>query len=614
MTVTRPTVDRRDNRIWLWTPRIPFGDDDAFERQKQSCKRVQGARWRATEKVWSYPLEWGTCLELRHVWGDQLVVGPELTAWAKTERERRAGLRAITKLDSFHLDRVTALAPLLAKAMTARTYQQVGAAFLSRSRSALLADDPGLGKTLQALAAVLESLVVGPTLIVAPAPAVTMTWLPEIEKWLPGDLVRAAVGSRTKRERAIVDVLTSDAERRWLVINPEMLRPGQYPVLTDTVWAHVIVDESHKMLITRTAMKKDQPLQRQGLGALRIRDDGLRLAMSGTPFRGHLENLWGTLNWLNPTRYTSFWRWVERWFEVWDDPVRGNRVIGDLHLHLRDQFYAELDSVMLRRTKAEAAPDLPPKLYAGRMLKDQVYGPAGIWLPMLPAQKKAYEEMRRHAAAELEGGTLLANGVLAEYTRLKQFATSAGTITDDDTFVPALPSNKFEWLVNWLAERGIEKGGEGTSKVIVASQYSQVIDLFHTELAALGIDSLRITGSVVDQDRVDAKNQFQAEGGPRVMLLTTTAGGVSLTLDAADDVIFVDETWIPDDQTQVEDRAHRVSRMHQVTIWYLRSLGSIEHKIATSAFMLDAAQKDVLDGRRGIDIARQLLAPAKGDQ
>jgi SNF2 family DNA or RNA helicase len=174
---------------------------------------------------------------------------------------------------------------------------------------------------------------------------------------------------------------------------------------------------------------------------------------------------------------------------------------------------------------------------------------------------------------------------------------------------PALPSNKFDWLVWWLAERGITKPSQawGDSKVLVCSQFSSVLSLFAFELTRLGIATSAITGRVKGADRVAAKNAFQGAGGPRVMLLTTKAGGVSLTLDAADDVIFLDETWVPDDQEQVEDRIHRVSRIHRVTIWYLRSLGSIEHTIATSNLALEDIQKALLDTRRGAGIARQLL-------
>jgi hypothetical protein len=61
--------------------------------------------------------------------------------------------------------------------------------------------------------------------------------------------------------------------------------------------------------------------------------------------------------------------------------------------------------------------------------------------------------------------------------------------------------------------------------------------------------------------------------------MTTTAGGVAITLDRADTVHILDETWVPDDQEQFEDRAHRASRMHQVTVYYYRSKDTVEEDI-----------------------------------
>ena len=82
---------------------------------------------------------------------------------------------------------------------------------------------------------------------------------------------------------------------------------------------------------------------------------------------------------------------------------------------------------------------------------------------------------------------------------------------------------------------------------------------------------------------------------------------MSLTLDRADDIVILDETFIPDDQEQVEDRVHRVSRDHNVTVHYVRSLGTIEERIAKLTFSRDSLQKQLLDGERGIEFARKII-------
>ena len=269
---------------------------------------------------------------------------------------------------------------------------------------------------------------------------------------------------------------------------------------------------------------------------------------------------------------------------------------------------------------------MPPKTYArtipddleGEYTEEERRGLIGHWLDMEPKQKKAYSEMKEDAIAYLDSGSVVANGQLAVMTRLKQFAGCYGTIEtkedsdgfEVDSFKPALPSNKFTWLLEFLSELGIDKEGDSgpeARKVVVASQFTSVINVFQAALEKRGIKTLKISGGVSAGERKKAAELFQTDHGPQVFLLNTNAGGVALTLDRADDIVILDETFIPDDQEQVEDRVHRVSRNHNVTIHYLRSKGTIEESIARTTFGRDQIQKQILDGERGINYAKQIL-------
>jgi SNF2 family DNA or RNA helicase len=79
---------------------------------------------------------------------------------------------------------------------------------------------------------------------------------------------------------------------------------------------------------------------------------------------------------------------------------------------------------------------------------------------------------------------------------------------------------------------------------------------------------------------------------------------VSITLDAADDIVLMDETWVPDDQEQVEDRVHRASNVtHQVDVWYVRTKGTIEEGIAQTSAEKAESNHVVLDAQRGLRFA-----------
>lgn len=646
-------IDAQMEGRYIFASVVPYN-----EEMKNRLKFDMLGSYEPETKRWRFPLDLATCFQLRNIFGKDLRVRIPLAEWAAKEIARRKELEELASADTAALRSVAEEAPLLYAAMEARPYQMVGAAWIARTRSALLGDDPGLGKTLQVMGAVVEAGLAGPIIVFAPKTAALVTWPKELRKWLPDDDVTVVshlpgarrtqvIGNYLKRAR----ILYERGERAWLICNLEMVRikvhrekdhrgrdtrvtkkdakgnvltTVKFPELFGVKWQAVILDESQNMLITQTPQWWNQTQVRAGLTKLPVAQGGLKVALSGTFLRGKLENAWGTLNWLDPEKYNSYWNWCDRRFSVSDGFFGGKDIEGNTLEEMEErqlsEFYDELRPYMLRRTKGEVATDLPPKQYAGDRLDNQnPDSPPGIWLPMEGKQLKLYRQMVADAEVKLSNGTLMAMGVLHELSVLKQVCSSAGSMRvsiDKDGkehyhYIPELPSTKFEWLVEWLTERGIIGDKFGDGKVIISSQYTGLINLYASELENLGVETFVLTGETPAKKREQMADRFQQAGGPRVFMLNTTAGGVSLTLDAADDLIILDETWIPDDQTQVEDRIHRVSRIHNVTIWYVRMLGTIEEKIATVAGGRDQLQRKLIDGQRGIGFAKQLLGEAK---
>ena len=159
-----------------------------------------------------------------------------------------------------------------------------------------------------------------------------------------------------------------------------------------------------------------------------------------------------------------------------------------------------------------------------------------------------------------------------------------------------------DWIEDFINDR-IAAG----TKTIVASQFTGFIDALSDRLTKKKIGHYTLTGKTSDREREFIKTNFQKETGEMVVLLNTKAGGVSLTLDLADDVVICDQTWIPDDQQQVEDRAHRISRNHNVTIWYLASIGSIDEDVAVTNSTREMSARSVLDKQRGVEYVRKLI-------
>jgi SNF2 family DNA or RNA helicase len=603
---------------------------------KELKARLPGpAIWNGEHKFWVFPAHWDTCVKARELanrFDATIKISPALNEWALKEKARQETIPDVQSMELVDLPCIREQHPRIWEAITQRPFQSVGAAFAARNRSCLIADQPGLGKTIQSIAAIIEANITGPILVVAPKNAAKLTWTEELEKWVPWEEVIVIGAHIAPEERGytvdrameiLEESATSDLRRTWFITSPNYVRMkaeidqfGNYvkkngqkqfkmvqeglKEFFDYEWSAIIIDESHQTIAGGSGNKKKWSAQKQGLGALTVRENGLRLALSGTPFRGKEEYLWGQLNWLKPELFRSYWRWINDHFDAHQD--RYGMVIGNI-IDM-DKMYKEASTVMIRRTKAEVAADLPEKIYNV------------IWLDMEAKQARAYEEIERKAQAELEGGILQTVGILSELTRLKQFAGSYGRM-DGDTFMPTLPSNKYEWLLEFLDERGIDKSmapdyrhaPASVPKIVVASQFSKLIDTFAAGLAKEGILTHKFTGDTPDKKREEIKDDFQnnATSPVRVLLLTTTAGGVSLTLDAADEMVILDETWNTSDQEQVEDRLHRLSRIHQVTIWKVFSRGTIEEHIFKANAEAEFNIKSVMDGARGVEVAKRLL-------
>ena len=589
--------------------------DIPFSR-KHLVKTIAGARakWDKSETpnrfiCWTYPLTMSSCRELRRVFGAELEILPLLVQWARKELNREAELEAVRTGEAVSLETLRELAPELALAMDARPYQPAGAGFIRTAGQGCLGDQPGLGKTLQTLGALVDAGSRN-ILVACPRTATRSVWVRETNRWAPTIMPFVAQGTRAQREqamRAFTDMPYPG--QKMLIINLEMIRarriwickdgpnkgaewkkpPGlkggcyemhehdtryeyEWPWLMNQSWDAIVMDESHKVLAsTKNIQSKSITQARLGAMHLRrtLRQDGIALALSGTPFRSDLTRAWGTLNWLRPDVFTSYWNFAETFFDVEEDHWGQKNVSKDPKD--ADAFNLALRPYYLARTKAEVAKDLPPIVYAGTPPEDDEDGLNGIWLDMDPKQEKAYDAMKKLGTARLEGGTLSANGVLAEITRLRQIACSYGAASAL-RFNPTLPSNKFDWLVQFLDER-VGAGG----KVVVASSFTQLIDLFSAELTKLGIKNLTLTGATTDRKRDELVSRFaDPDDEYRVAIINTQAGGVAITLDQADDMVIVDMPWTADDEQQLVDRIHRVSRIHEVTVWRLFSTGTVD--------------------------------------
>lgn len=647
-------VEKAGNRILILSAQPLYGMKET----------IPGANFRQ-DKVWTAPLNLENCALLRDRFGKRLQIGPALREWAVAEKAQREALQATASASDAKLRVVPALAPVLAVGMASRTYQRAAVRFVADAigrdgcRRALIADTVGLGKTAEALASVIESQATGPFLVVAPKTAVNTAWTPEIRRWLPDAEIVTVPEGRAARDNILNSLLgradnwatdgfreeNPSLARTWVVIHPWSIRTKsfwecplcqvrtkfksgvlsaldcghsakgrklsdehEFPQLFGMPWGAVVFDESDQTLIKKTATPT---LARRGADLLRdlVRPGGVRIAMSGTPFRSKPHQIWSTLNWLDPLRFSAKWPWIERYWELGGySGYEIGKFKGDREQMLAD----ELSDIMIRRTRQQVRADLPAKLYAGSHLDptDET-SPKGVWLEMDPKQARAYAAMERKAAAEIEGGEVSAVGVLAEMTRLRQFGSTYGRMSADGEFHPELPSNKYDWLLEFLQANGFPE--DPSTKVVVVSQFTQTLNLFRDGLAREFKKEIgMITGEVSQSRRDSAVERFEdPKSRLNLIFLNTKAGGSAITLDQADVMVFLDETHVDDDQEQAEGRIDNRNPERKIsprTYYYLRSLGTIEQGIAVKNAAAKREGRRILDGgRSAAAIGREVL-------
>src|SRR5690606_8872728 len=504
------------------------------------------------------PTSWPAVVQLAQTYGTAWRPGPRLANWITKQVELRTA--ALPKELSLELP----------EGLVARPYQITGAHLIARLGSALLFDEPGTGKTITTILGLLEAHAQGravlPAVVVAPA-SVVDPWVKAFHTWAPEWQATAWRGTPKQRAGLVgtadvyvvsYDTARNDAQAGPLKDNPLL---GVKP-------RTVVADEAHLMKNQQTARSK--AVRRLAKGADRF------IGLTGTPITHHPANLWPALDALVPGAWPSRERWVNRY--CLSIPSEYGEDILGLAPAAEQEFRTTLLGQQRRVAKADVLTQLPPKVYSVRSVE----------LPA--AYRKAYDEMERDMLAEFPDGTELSvMGVLAQLTRLSQLASAAADVevtTEvvwDDTLQMEVEKQHTSvrlkmpsWKVDALLELLDERPGKQT---IAAAPSKQLMALAGQAAEKAGYRVGYVKGGQSAAERAQAIERFQA-GELDLICVTTGAGGVGITLTAADALVFLQRPWSLVESMQMEDRAHRI--------------GSEQH---SSIEIVDIVAKNTIDTR-----------------
>ena len=449
-------------------------------------------------------------------------------------------------------------------ALPLRPYQLHGLAWLQRLReqglAGILADDMGLGKTAQALAHIAVEHEAGrldqPALVILPT-SLLFNWQAEAARITPGLRVVTWHGSaREAGQLANADIVLTTYALAWRDLRTLSAQP----------WHLLILDEAQ-------AVKNAQARAARALRRLRVRH---RLALTGTPLENHLGELWSIFDLLMP----GFLGDSRSFARHWRKPIEVNRDGPRARL-----LAARVRPFILRRLKTEVATELPPLTELVRRV------------PLLGRQKQLYESVR--VAADHMVRRILASGgvtatslisVLDAMLKLRQVCCDPRLLKGVE-MAPHTERAKLDWLCETLPDF-VAQG----RRLLVFSQFTEMLDLVSAELDALNLPHLRLTGATPASQRGDIVRRFQAQEVP-LLLASLKAGGVGLNLTAADTVIHLDPWWNPAVQAQASARAHRIGQTQPVFVYQLVAEGSIEERMLE----LQASKRALADGLLGSD-------------
>ena len=432
---------------------------------------------------------------------------------------------------------------------------QVVAAAAAGHRTFLLADEPGLGKTAQALLAA-EAANAYPLLVVVPN-VVKTNWAREAARWTPHRSVTVVQG----------DGDTVDGFADIVVLNYEVLDRHR-GWLGDLGFRGMVVDEAHFI--------KNKGSQRsQHVLALsdRIRSRATRpllMALTGTPLINDVEDfraIWQFLGWIDDSKP----------FDELADALEDTGLTpADRGFHAAAR-QCVIDLGIVRRRKLDVAADIPALRIAD--LPVELDGQAG------PSIRAAERDLTRRMVAQYE--TALANrssdlvieGIDYDLVRrvarseLKDTTTRSGE--NVFTMMRRIGQAKAELAADYTAQLA-----RSTGKVVFFAKHIDVMDAAEETFARQGVRFSSIRGDQTPAARQANVDAFVNDPDVAVAVCSLTAAGVGLNLQIASNVVLAELSWTNAEQTQAIDRSHRIGQAEPVTAWRIIAAQTIDTRIA----------------------------------
>ncbi len=404
-------------------------------------------------------------------------------------------------------------------------YQVEGVRFCATKTVSLLADEPGLGKTIQTIG-VINVCNLKKILIICPA-SLSYNWQSELQKWLK-ELLEIQIVKNGKTQ--ITDTTRVLIGSYQLITNESIQKQ-----IKEREWDLVVIDEAHylknpKALRTKKILGKETFLK----NAKKI------MLLTGTPILNRPIEIYPILRTLFPKvlgKYSRYQAFTERYCNA-HQTTMGWDVSGSSN---EEELGTQLKKVMIRRFKKDVIQDLPDKIYQVIDLDAQHAGIKAI----VNREKLMYEDLK--------------NSGLNLYAELATVRRELG-----EAKVSLIVSH-----ILMLLESGI-------NKLVVFAHHRHVINALAVALSMHNIGIVSVKGDTSIQARQTNVDKFQTDKNVKVFIGNITSAGVGITLTKAHHVVFAEFSWSPAEIQQAIDRCHRIGQKNCVIAQFLTIQDSLD--------------------------------------
>lgn len=416
-----------------------------------------------------------------------------------------------------------------------RNYQKTGFRWMKtlckHGFGGILADDMGLGKSIQVIAVLLSQTHSKPSIIVCPTTLI-LNWVNELSKFAPSLKVLPVMGNYDERKA----LMSGIDDYRVIITSYELIRRDE-ELYKNVDFSYAIVDEAQFIKNPETKNAK----------AVKTLKSDYRFALTGTPIENSLAELWSIFDFIMPNYLGSYARFRENYES---EILKGN-----------DSAYTRLKKLVspfiLRRLKSAVLTELPQK-----MESNLLSGLEG-------EQKELYSANLALVKESVASDSVNKVVVLSMLTKLRQLCCHPSLVYPDYQGNSA----KLDMCLELL-----QSATQGGHKVLVFSQFTSMLDVIRQKLVQADVSHYILKGDTPKTERMRLVNRFNNDD-TKVFLISLKAGGTGLNLTGADVVIHYDPWWNESVMNQATDRAYRIGQNRAVQVYKLILKNTVEEKI-----------------------------------